>query len=333
MSIQNLVNERYDLYNVGKDKCPININGRRITEWGKKTNDELVKEHNYKLNRWGSPLGKQTNGRYILSLDFDVCGKPGKDGKRSGCPDTQELLDEYIANIDRNDGMFSSSTEGNMNVLVDYSVSDQIKEWVVSLGKAKFSSYELEILVAKNQVIPPTATNSKKTGTIGPPRAFLTDQPFYVMDAEERRFMFEILQMLFAEEKKKSGTSKTRKEPRAQETKRIENNRSPEQRADMTDIYIILLFEYIKNDKNEKGEKIIRWDDWFQIAGILKYNNYPYSVWERYNSLIKIDSPTDNHSKIWNSIKNIPMSIYGLQNICKKINEQGYKEWIQNIYH
>ena len=329
MSIQNLVNERYDLYNVGKDKCPINKEGFGMTGWEAKPYDELVEQHNYKLNRWGIRLGQQTNGKHILSLDFDVCGKPNKDRNRLGCPDTQKLLDKYIANIDRKDGMFSSSTEGNMNVLVDYSVSSQIKEWVVSLGKAKFSRYELEILVAKNQVIPPTATNSKKTGTIGPSRAFLTDQPFYVMEADEG-FMFEFLKKLFKRELEKNGkrekvmNSKTLSMD-STDTESIGSDNGKQFAKE--DIYEILLFEYIGNGFDEKMEKKVSWDNWFQIAGILKYNKYPYSMWKRYNDLITIKSPTNSPRKIWDSIKNTPMCIHGLQNICKKVNEHGYKEW------
>ena len=99
--------------------------------------------------------------------------------------------------------MFVSSTQGNFNVLVDYSVSNQIKEWVANLGKAKFAIHELEILVAKNQIIPPTATNSKITGTLGPAREFMNENNFYVMEKEEG-FMFEFLQGLFNDEKQKT---------------------------------------------------------------------------------------------------------------------------------
>ena len=203
MSINQIVNERYDVFNVNEKKQPINRNGFGLKNWETLPYDVLVKHHNYKSNKWGIRLGQQTNGKHILSLDFDVCGKPNKDGIRTGCPETKKLLDKYWDKIDRKDGMFVSSTQGNFNVLVDYSVSNQIKEWVANLGKAKFAIHELEILVAKNQIIPPTATNSKITGTLGPAREFLNENNFYVMEKEEG-FMFEFLQGLFDVEKQKT---------------------------------------------------------------------------------------------------------------------------------
>jgi hypothetical protein len=340
MSIRQLVDNHYDLYNVSKKKAPIMKDKKGMRGWEKLTYEELVKQHDYGWNLWGLRLGQQTNGKHILSLDFDVCGKPSKEdgGKRNGCPETQAFLDEYRAKIDRFDGMFSSSTVGNMNVLVDYSVSSQIQEWVAALGKAKFSVFELEILVAKNQIIPPSATTSKLTLSVGPARKFLTAEPFYVMESEDG-FMFEFLKRMFDTGKQKSGTSKARREP--QPPKNPKNNTAESPRnstitldamTNMTDIYLILLFQYIKNEyvKNEKTgnlEKQISWDQWFQIGGILKYNNYDYSVWEQYNNLIEIKNATDNYRKIWDSIKNTPMSIYGLQNICKEVNEHGYKDW------
>ena len=335
MSIRQFVDERFDIYNVNEKKVPIGLNGFGLPDWEKLSYDELVREHNYKSKRWGLRLGQQTNGRHILSLDFDVCGKPEKDGSRTGCPETQKLLDEYLNNIDRYDGMFSSSTEGNKNVLVDYSVSNQIQEWVANLGKAKFAVFELEILVAKNQIIPPSATTSKKTGNLGPAREFLNSEPFYVMESEEG-FLFEFIQRLFAIEKQKTGTIKPRTTP-VQKTNTNVQIDTPKRTdttdtTDTTDIYLILLFEYIKNDyrlneKTKKMEKQISWDQWFQIAGILKYNNYDYSVWEKYNKLIEIKNSTDDYRKIWDSIKNTSMSIHGLQNICKEVNEHGYKDW------
>jgi len=203
MSIKQIVNERYDVFNVNEGKQPINRNGFGLKNWETLPYDVLVKHHDYKCNRWGIRLGQQTNGKHILSLDFDVCGKPNKDGIRTGCPDTKKLLDKYFHKIDRKDGMFVSSTQGNFNVLVDYSVSNKIKEWVANLGKAKFAIHELEILVAKNQIIPPTATTSKITGTLGPAREFMNEHQFYVIEKEEG-FMFEFLQSLFDEHKQKT---------------------------------------------------------------------------------------------------------------------------------
>ena len=114
-----------------------------------------------------------------MSLDFDICGDKDADGKRVGCPATARLWDQYKTGVDRQDGMFSSSTEGNWNVLIDYSECDDIIELITKIGIAKIGKYHLEILLAKNQVIPPTATTCKHTGKLGKSRTFMNDIPFY----------------------------------------------------------------------------------------------------------------------------------------------------------
>ena len=93
------------------------------------------------------------------------------------------------------------------------------------------------------------------------------------------------------------------------------------------DKFIDLLFNVIKNEKNEKGDKIIDWNKWFQIAGILKYNNYDVSIFLKYSEPFNDKNEAE---KIWESIKNqnTNMCIYGLQNIAKEVNPKGYKEWL-----
>jgi hypothetical protein len=68
-------------------------------------------------------MGKQENGKYILSLDFDICEVKNSEGERVGCEYTENKLREFLENIDVEDGLFSSSTQGNYNVLVDYTNS------------------------------------------------------------------------------------------------------------------------------------------------------------------------------------------------------------------
>ena len=36
-------------------------------------------------------MGKQKNGKTILSLDFDCCGKKDKERNRMGCDKTKEI--------------------------------------------------------------------------------------------------------------------------------------------------------------------------------------------------------------------------------------------------
>ena len=90
------------------------------------------------------------------------------------------------------------------------------------------------------------------------------------------------------------------------------------------DKYLHLLFNVIKNETKANGEKIICWNNWFKIAGILKSNDYDVK------HFIKYGEPFCNENEailLWNGIKTEKMSIYGLQNIAKEINPTGYNEW------
>jgi hypothetical protein len=69
----------------------------------------------------GLRLGKHELFKYyLISLDFDVNSKLGTDNL------TKKLLNEYL-NICVKDGMYSSSTEGNFNVIIDIYHSEKIK--------------------------------------------------------------------------------------------------------------------------------------------------------------------------------------------------------------
>ena len=180
-TIKKLVKDKYDLFNVNDKKEPVIyndiVNYTMLSEWGKKSYAELVSNHNYKIKQWGLRLGVQSNQRRILSLDFDICGKKNNDGLRVGCNETKLKYDEYIKIKDRDDGLFSSSTSGNYNLLIDYTDCPLIIEYVIKINSAKFKFYELEILLgissASYQVIPPTRTTCKITGVLGERYPFL----------------------------------------------------------------------------------------------------------------------------------------------------------------
>lgn len=196
--IRDLVSDRFNLFNVDNQKCPCDRNGKRMANWNTKTYDELVSEHNYKSEKWGLSLGKQSNDRYIMSLDFDCYSK----NLNGDCPATKLLLTEYLANCKNNHGIYSSSTEGNMNVLVDYSRSESLKSLFAKIGGNKFQNNGLEILIRGNQVIPPTQTNCKKTQTLGNARTFQNpDFPFYIIDGEDD-YTFQFIEKLCSEKLK-----------------------------------------------------------------------------------------------------------------------------------
>ena len=198
--IKQLVSQQYCLFNVGTDKAPATRTGQKLKGWESLSYAGLCQEHNYNSSLWGMRMGLQENGRRILSLDFDVCGKPDKEtGERLGCAHAQAKLDELLANYENHDGLFTSSTVGNMNLLVDYTDSPQICDFVTKIGSNKFHFHELEILLGGNQVIPPSATTSKITKILGPAREFQTTEMFYTIEHEDG-FIFHFVEELFKKE-------------------------------------------------------------------------------------------------------------------------------------
>lgn len=328
--IQSLLSKKFSFFNVGIDKAPINAKGKKMGKWITMTFDELVKQHNYDSNLWGMKMGMHENGRMIMSLDFDVCGKKNVVGERIGCSHTQEKLDEYLNGIDRLDGMFTSSTKGNMNVLIDYTDNVEIYELIKILNTNKTTFHELEILMGGNQVIPPSQTNCKITNALGDARCFKNEEPFYVLN-ENDTFLINFITELLTPKLPKPKLVKVVKQSKIKKTPVLVEDRVDDVEP-CNDKHLELLFNVIKNDRDSNGCKIISRDDWFKICGILKYNCYDKNIWLEYSGLI---SNSDTASKVWDGIKNTtPMNIYGLQNVAKKYNALGYKSWLiqQNSY-
>jgi len=330
--VKNLVDEKFNLFNVDLTKCPVDRNGKKMRDWINKTYEELVKEHDYNSNLWGLSLGEQTNGRCIMSLDFDIYDKD-TDGIDE---ETNKLKLYYLENCKNQNGIYTSSTEGNLNVLVDYTNSQIIKDFVKQLNATKFKKFELEILVKGNQVIPPTQTTCKKTKKLGNPRTFKNaENPFYIIE-DGSCFTFNFIKDLFEEKlkpiKKEIKTVKIRNEVKTNDE--TDNETNDENDKEIDDKYLDLLFNTIKNENNKKGKRGVDWDDWFKIAGILKHNEYTEDDFVKYTLLNPIGNATEART-LWKGIKNNKsMSIFGLQTIAKKINPNGFKCWLKkwNIY-
>ena len=327
--IKQLIKDKFLLFNVSVEKIPLNKNSKPLDDWNNKSYDELLKEHNYNSTRWGLLLGLQANGKRIMSLDFDVYNKNSPDGN---CEITLGKLNEYLEGCLNEDGLYISSTEGNMNVLIDYTYRQDIIDMVEKLGSNKFKHSNLEILLGGNQVIPPSQTICKRNKKLGKPRTFQNNQVIYEITSDDdftANFIINLFNIKFQENQttKMNGTN----------PKVIQNDINDTTDSDTTDSdtnkkkedkFLELLFKIIKNE-TKKNKNLIDWDDWFQIGGILKYNNYSYKIFQDYSKLGN-DYNEQTTNELWNNIKNVDktMSIYGLQNIAKKINPYGYREWL-----
>ena len=124
-NLKDLHTNGYFAYNVGHDKIPININGKHLWKWNEKTVTDLKLQCDYDNKSIGMRMGTQENGRHIMCIDFDVLKKQ-KDGYGE-CKSTKKYLDDFIENNNQ-DGMYESATVGNMNVLVDYTDNNILRE-------------------------------------------------------------------------------------------------------------------------------------------------------------------------------------------------------------
>ena len=76
--IEHLVAQKYKIFNVNQAKAPVDRHGNAMSKWQDKSFEELCAEHNYQSKLWGIKLGEQPNGKYIMSLDFDLWDKEAK---------------------------------------------------------------------------------------------------------------------------------------------------------------------------------------------------------------------------------------------------------------
>jgi len=332
-TIKELVAQKYSLWNVGINKAPCTKYGRGMIGWIDKAYDDLIKEHNYESELWGMKMGKHENGKRTLSLDFDVCGdKNESTGERMGCANTTKMLTDLLDFNSTLAGLYTSSTQGNMNVIIEYSQCPQICEFVDRLATNKFQCNSLEILLGGNQVIPPSATKCKISGSVGQPRAFVSSEPFYVLTENSDCYVANFLKDLMTNKlQAKAPIVKPIAMRVASPSPITVVNNPPEHQ---TDKYLDLLYNVIKNDLKENGTARLNWDQWFQIAGILKYNGYGIDIWTTFCERSASNKAPYSISE-WVGIKNTtPMSIFGLQAIAKEVNPIDYREWLirHNVY-
>lgn len=324
--ITHLCDSRFDIFNVNQIKEPINKNNTKMKGWQSKTYDELKIHHNLTSTQWGLRMGTQTNGKCILSLDFDVFNKNAPPS--FVCEKTEQLLDEYLTNCDNKNGLYSSSTNGNKNVLVDYTANLIIQNLVLQISKAKFTKNGLEVLLGGYQVIPPTQTICKKTQTIGQPRTFYEGSSFfYVLNENDNTYTFKFIEQLMTEYMNKNSKKKTtRREINNEIILTVQPINTNINELIKTDKYLDLLFNVIQNKKKD-GQPVVDYNMWLQIAGILKASDYPKHIFETYTELYDKNEKT---SITWDSLNKInnKQTIYGLQTIAKAVNPLLYIKWL-----
>ena len=296
-------------------KSPVNSDGIGMKKWESMPHDAIVAQSNYDepyTLGFGIRLGEQKNGKLILSLDFDCCKKI--DGEYVDCFETIGLLNDYQELVGDEEGMFSSSTEGNKNVLIDYTNSPKLKEIVEGVGKNNIckDTCGLEILIYGNQVIPPTQTICKKNGCDGNPREYLTDVVFKIVEDDDP-----IVQYI-------SDYINSCDKPKKKKTSRVVGKKK----------LVVETYEEVEEDERNELLDMISiesWDDfhsWKKIIWAMKKENY-----SRENA-IKYSRKSDKYDKegfdnIWDNAPEVITLTQGtINHYAKKGNLKAYNKYI-----
>lgn len=255
--------------------------------------------------------GEQDNGKHIISLDFDMF----VEGSEKPCPSCRAFYDKYEGVSESEAGTYSSSTDGNMNVLCDITDCKALIDMCNLIGTADFKPDQnggLEIMLTKNQVIPPTATPCKKTGVMGQKREFsFPDEPFYIVkptqDDGTYTFLFDLLE-------KGANMKKVRTQS---------NNITIQNQCNDDDEYAYLLL-------NGVNSKIDFATEYLPLCSCLKSNGYSYDLWNNW-CINNASATDDHHQRLWDDcIISSSYSLYLLEKICKRVNLSFYEQWKKN---
>jgi len=309
---QTLSKNGYTLFNVDTQKKPV-YNGFGIVDWMKMPHNDLKRRIDFSKEMFGMRLGKQGNGKYILSLDFDCCKKV--DGGYIHCEETSDLLRKYHGTcIGNKDGMFESSTQGNENVLIDYTDTTILKELILKqpLNKIVRQGVGLELLIGGNQVIPPSLTKCKMTGKFLKPRQFMSDVPFRIVRDDDAicEFIIDYINSTTQTIRDKKKRKYNKIEEETKQTKQTKETKE-------TELLDMISVEY--------------WDDfkdWSKIMWAMKNEEYMEETARKY-SMLSASFDEEGFNNIWNKAPSTISISQGTINYYARIsNESKYCEYI-----
>lgn len=311
MSIKQLINDDFKLINIiPNEKKPPHAN------WSNLSPEVLKCLHDETSNSWALFMGEHPNGRKIFCLDFDVNSKNGK------CEKTKERFEDYIADCGE-DGVFMGSTLDNGAVIVDYTqcegICNMIKELCSRLSGNSFKCKldEMEIFMGDKsiQILPPTQTKCKVSGTIDRPREWLNDVPIVILDNETPetdcrvRYFANIFNELLIKHNKKETTQES-----------VEESKDG-------DKWVQLAMNYLGNPKKANGEHLIDRTDFLKVGACFKSNGYPIEVWKKW---VALDARNGDGTKTWDSLSHtVHRNV--LRTLCKKYKPDNLRKWNEDF--
>lgn len=310
----------YTIMSVGgkTTKQPLNSSGCGLDNWQNLPHSQIIQHLNKNGKIFGLRTGLQGNNRYIGCLDWDCCGKKDKEGNRIGCDYTKGKLQLYNSIKTNDDGMFKGGTQGNFNLLFDFTDIPELVERFKNQTKKKIELHSLEIFYSNGsqQVIPPSATLSKITNNIGECRQFLNDRPFIVLveGKPETSYIIDLLNEY--DEMNQPVIKQTVVKPIA----RSITPQSSEDESSFMTAYDDMIINGI-------GRQRLSMNDYLCLASVLKSNNVSYDIWNKWN--IECCKVSDNHhEELWKTCKidkTLQMSF--VVGLCKKYDPEYYKKY------
>ena len=302
-----LKNPHFRIYNLGGDdgKKAVNASGSGLMGFPRLTARELSYKCDRTNGKTGLLVGRQDDGTWLMTLDFDCCG-PKVNGTRVPCQWTYDKLVQYRQFREREDGFFASSTEGNYGILIDITHCDEIQK-ILPTDKGSGGAYQLEVFWDNKGVgLPPCPSVCKLTGEWRH-RQWEAEKQILVLTNEDK-WMIDYIKDIM-------GTSPPVPVARA--------TTPPESTGNKWEDLLLLL----PNDKvgNVWQIPILKWR-W--ILAIAKTNGIAKEVVRRWSHLTE----TKDFEMEWNSArtKNAKLgSIYNLCKLAKTMNLEGYIEWRQ----
>ncbi len=324
MTAKELSDDGYTLFNVDSKKLPV-YNGFGIKGWNNMSHNDLKKRINFSKEMFGMRMGKQGNGKHILSLDFDCCKKVKGSASYIPCEETADLFTSYIwatAEAEGHAGIFDSSTDGNNNVLIDYSNCPKLITLLKELDTAKINYLGLEILIGGHQVIPPTMTTCKYAGKCLRGRKFWTDKPFYVIPDENDKVCGYINKMIsksFIETNKNIVCNKDEKKRKYQKVEHTKETKNEETKTEEKNTELLDMIDI--KDWN-------KFNDWKKIMWAMKSEGYARAVAEKY-SMKSYKFSVEGFNNVWDkSPSNINITQGTINHYARKGDESKYYEYM-----
>ena len=292
------------------EKSPYNGNGGSMKGWEKMTHDELVKTLNFNYKGYGLRTGLQGNKKYLMTLDFDCFDKKTQTDAKQCIEWKNQWVSYGIL-----DGAFDSSTVGNMNVIVDYTAIDSLME--ILKGKKQICGLEMLVDNTSQQVVPPTMTTDKISGLKLQARKWRSEKPIFVLTEEHTDHIEFIKSCYTYNDVKVKVNAKVKPVINEVINEVIETINND---TNLINSYTDLLIHGLNMHMDD-------FNDYLKIRECLKSNGFPQSVFNQWVALI--GSNDEHHIGLWDArCKYDMISIYTLDNICKRVNAPFYKQWV-----